>query len=54
MDKFADKEEEKLIAKTKRTILEAMTVPGCKSIFKEYKTNDPFFAALRKEIKPTE
>ena len=54
MDKLSHKEEEKLVAKTKKTILESMTVPGCKSIFKKSKTTDPFLAALRKEIKSAE
>jgi hypothetical protein len=42
-----DKEVDKLEAKTKRTVLESMIAPSCKSIFKEPEQNDPFLAVLR-------
>ena len=41
-------EEDKLVAKTRRTVLESMTVPGCKSIFKKVVVRDPFLAMVRK------
>jgi hypothetical protein len=47
-----NREEEvvdKLEAKTKRTVLESMIVPSCKSIFKEPDKVDPFLAMLRQK-----
>ena len=44
--------EEKIVdcleAKTKRTVLESMIVPSCKSIFKDPVSKDPFLSMLRK------
>ena len=42
-----DKVVDKLEAKTKRTVLESMIVPSCKSIFKEPEQDDPFLVMLR-------
>ena len=42
-----DKVVDKLEAKTKRTVLESMIVPSCKTIFKEPEKDDPFLAMLR-------
>ncbi|OMJ79735.1 hypothetical protein SteCoe_20162 [Stentor coeruleus] len=42
-------EDDKLKAKTKKTILESMIVPSCKSIFKKSMTSDPFLAVLRQK-----
>ena len=44
-----DKVEDKLVAKTRKTVLESMIVPSCKSIFKEVKSKDPFLAILRQK-----
>ena len=44
-----DKIVDKLEAKTKRTVLESMIVPSCKSIFKEPDKTDPFLAMLRQK-----
>lgn len=43
-----EKMVDKLEAKTKRTVLESMIVPSCKSVFKEPEINDPFLAMMRK------
>ena len=40
-------EDHKLIAKTKKTVLESMIVPGCKTLFKKREVKDPFLAVLR-------
>lgn len=42
-------EKDKLEAKTKRTVLESMIVPSCKSIFKTRASADPFLAILRQK-----
>jgi hypothetical protein len=44
-----EKEVDKLEAKTKRTVLESMIVPSCKSIFKQSDKVDPFLALLRQK-----
>ena len=44
-----DQTEDKLMAKTKRTVLESMIVPSCKSIFKDEAVSDPFLAVLRQK-----
>ena len=44
-----EKEVDKLEAKTKRTVLESMIVPSCKSIFKQSGKVDPFLAMLRQK-----
>lgn len=41
-------QEDKLMAKSKRTVLDSMIVPSCKSIFKTKNITDPFLAILRK------
>lgn len=40
---------DKLKAITKRTVLESMIVPSCKTIFKKSESVDPFLAALRQK-----
>ena len=40
---------DKLKAITKRTVLESMIVPSCKSIFKKSEGVDPFLAVLRQK-----
>lgn len=42
-----EKQVDKLEAKTKKTVLESMIVPSCKTIFKNSTRVDPFLAALR-------
>lgn len=42
-------EDDKLKAKTKKTVFESMIVPSVKSIFKKSRTNDPFLAMLRQK-----
>lgn len=44
-----ESEDDKLKAKTKKTVLESMIVPSCKSIFKKSTTSDPFLAVLRQK-----
>lgn len=44
-----DKQVDKLEAKTKRTVLESMIVPSCKSVFKAPETKDPFLSLLRRK-----
>ena len=44
-------DENKLQAKTKKTVLESMIVSGCRSIFRKRKSNDPFLAVMRKKSK---
>ncbi|OMJ77538.1 hypothetical protein SteCoe_22869 [Stentor coeruleus] len=44
-----ESEDDKLQAKTKKTVLESMIVPSCKSIFKSKISADPFLAVLRQK-----
>ncbi|OMJ67004.1 hypothetical protein SteCoe_35962 [Stentor coeruleus] len=44
-----ENEDDKLKAKTKKTVFESMIIPSVKSIFKKSKTNDPFLAMLRQK-----
>lgn len=44
-----ESEDDKLQAKTKKTVLESMIVPSCKSIFKSRASSDPFLAMLRQK-----
>jgi hypothetical protein len=43
-----EQKEDKLIYKTKKTVLDSMTIPSCSSLFKKKKYYDPFLAVLRK------
>jgi hypothetical protein len=44
-----EKFQDKLEAKTKKTVLESMIVPSCKTIFKSPDKVDPFLALLRQK-----
>lgn len=42
-------EDSRFKASTKKTVLESMIVPSCKSIFRKSRASDNFLAALRKK-----